>query len=79
MAKTMKALMYDKAGRENSSVRQIPYPECGDDEVIIKVMSCSICKGAEHDHDNGKGTDLQNIQLFQDMICRIMFMKLEKM
>ena len=52
MAKTMKALMYDKAGRENSSVRQIPYPECGDDEVIIKVMSCSICKGAEHDHDN---------------------------
>ena len=45
MAKTMKALMYDKAGRENSSVRQIPYPECGDDEVIIKVMSCSICKG----------------------------------
>ena len=58
MAKTMKALMYDKAGRENSSVRQIPYPECGDDEVIIKVMSCSICKGAEHDHDNGKGTDL---------------------
>ena len=58
MAKTMKALMYDKAGRENSSVRQIPYPECGDDEIIIKVMSCSICKGAEHDHDNGKGTDL---------------------
>ena len=74
MAKTMKALMYDKAGRENSSVRQIPYPECGDDEVIIKVMSCSICKGAEHDHDNGKGTDL-----FRDMNLQDMFMKLEKM
>ena len=58
MGKTMKALVYDKAGRENSSIRQIPYPECGDDEIIIRVMSCSICKGAEHDHDNGKGTDL---------------------
>lgn len=57
MGKTMKALMYDKPGRENSSIRQIPYPECGDDEVIIKVMSASICKGVEHDHDNGTGTE----------------------
>lgn len=58
MGKTMKALMYDKPGRENSSIRQIPYPECGDDEIIIRVMSASICKGVEHDHDNGTGTDL---------------------
>ncbi|MDD3339161.1 MAG: zinc-dependent alcohol dehydrogenase family protein [Lachnospiraceae bacterium] len=58
MAKMMKALMYDKPGRENSSIREIPYPECGDDEVIIKVMTASICKGVEHDHDNGTGTDL---------------------
>lgn len=79
MAKTMKALMYDKAGRENSSVRQIPYPECGDDEVIIKVMSCSICKGAEHDHDKEKVLIWQNIQLFRDMNLQDMFMKLEKM
>ena len=69
MAKTMKALMYDKAGRENSSVRQIPYPECGDDEVIIKVMSCSM----------EKVPTWQNIQLFQDMNLQDMFMKLEKM
>lgn len=56
--RTMKALVYDKPGRENSSIRQIPYPTCGDDDIIVKVMSASICKGVEHDHDRGAGTDL---------------------
>lgn len=55
----MKALVYDKAGRKYSGIRDIPYPICGDDEVIIKVMSSSICKGVEHGHDQeGVGTDL---------------------
>lgn len=55
----MKALVYDKAGRKNSSIRDIPYPKCGPDDVIVKVMSASICKGAEHDHDlEGVGTGL---------------------
>lgn len=55
----MKALVYEKPGRKYSSIRDIPYPECGPDEVIIKVMSASICKGVEHDHDQeGVGTDL---------------------
>lgn len=58
MGKTMKALVYDKPGRENSSIREIPYPICGDDEIIIKVMTASICKGVEHAHDDGTGTDL---------------------
>ena len=78
MAKTMKALMYDKAGRENSSVRQIPYPECGDDEVIIKVMSCSI-KVQNMIMTMEKVLIWQNIQLFRDMNLQDMFMKLEKM
>jgi len=55
----MKALVYDKPGRKFSGIREVPYPTCGDDEVIIKVMSASICKGVEHDHDQeGVGTDL---------------------
>lgn len=55
----MKALVYEKSGRKYSSICDIPYPECGPDEVIIKVMSASICKGVEHDHDQeGVGTDL---------------------
>ncbi|MDO4320978.1 MAG: alcohol dehydrogenase catalytic domain-containing protein [Lachnospiraceae bacterium] len=57
--KTMKALVYDKPGRKYSGIREVPYPVCGSDEVIIKVMSASICKGVEHDHDQeGVGTDL---------------------
>ena len=53
---TMKALLYTKAGRANAAVTQIPYPQCGDDDIIMKVMSCGICKGAEFDHDrNGTG------------------------
>ena len=55
----MKALVYDKPGRQYSGIREIPYPQCGPDDVIIKVMSASICKGVEHDHDQeGVGTDL---------------------
>lgn len=56
--KMMKALVYDAAGREHSGIRMIPYPKCGDDEIIIKVMSASICKAVETDHDSGRGTDL---------------------
>lgn len=55
----MKALVYDRPGRKYSGIRDIPYPKCGPDDVIIKVMSASICKGVEHDHDQeGVGTDL---------------------
>mgnify|MGYP004469843059 FL=1 len=54
----MKALYHEKAGRPNASVRMVPYPTCGDDEVIIKVMACGICKWAEINHDTvgGGGT-----------------------
>ena len=43
----MKALVYDKPGRQYSGIREVPYPVCGSDDVIIKVMSTSICKGVE--------------------------------
>ncbi len=49
--KEMKALVYKKAGREFGSIMNVPYPLCGDDQVIIKVMACSICKWAELSHD----------------------------
>lgn len=57
--RTMKALVYDKPGRKYSGIREVPYPSCGMDDVIIRVMSSSICKGVEHAHDQeGVGTDL---------------------
>ena len=29
----MKALVYDKPGRLYSGIREIPYPQCGPDEI----------------------------------------------
>lgn len=46
--KDMKAIVYEQAGR--GALRQVPYPECGDDDVVIKVAVCGICKGAELGH-----------------------------
>lgn len=45
---TMKALVYDRPGV--CSIRDLPMPECGTDEVVIKVMAASICKGADRRH-----------------------------
>lgn len=57
--RTMRALVYDKPGRKYSDIREIAYPVCGDDDIIIRVMSASICKGVEHAHDQENvGTDL---------------------
>lgn len=53
--RTMKALVHEMAGRPNASIKTIPYPTCADDEVIIKVMSCGICKWAEINHDTVGG------------------------
>lgn len=75
MERTMKALMYDRPGRENSSVCEIPYPVCGDDEIIIKVMSCSICKGQSMIMTMERVRILQNIRWFQAMSLQAMFMK----
>ena len=42
---TMRALVYDRPSV--CSVRDVPMPVCGEDEVVIKVMAASICKGAD--------------------------------
>ncbi len=47
----MRALVYDKPGRENGSIREIPVPECKSGQVLVKIMSCGICKPAERSHD----------------------------
>lgn len=51
----MKAAYYLRAG--DGHVMDIPKPICGDDEVIIKVVAASFCKGADLEHEEG-GTDL---------------------
>ena len=45
---TMRALVYDRPSV--CSVRDVPMPVCGEDEVVIKVMAASICKGADRRH-----------------------------
>ena len=47
----MKALYYEKPLRENASIREMPNPVCQSHDIIIKVMSCSICHGVEADHE----------------------------
>lgn len=49
--KMMKALVYEKRGRSHGSVKMVPYPTCAPDEVVIKIMACSICKWAEISKD----------------------------
>lgn len=44
----MKAIVYERAGQ--GALREVPYPECGDNDVVIKVVVCGICKGAELGH-----------------------------
>ena len=51
MLRTVKALVYEKPGRANGRIKEIPVPECGEDQVLIKVISCGICKPAEKTHD----------------------------
>lgn len=59
----MKALYYEKPMRENASICEKPYPVCGDDDVIIRVMSCSICHGVECDHEKPGGSSCSKYPL----------------
>ncbi len=52
----MKALVYEKPGRANGHITMIPKPVCGDNEVLMKVMACAICKPAESSHDRTTGS-----------------------
>ena len=47
----MKALLYKKPGRVNGGVVEVPEPPCGEEQVIIRVKACGICKPADTSHD----------------------------
>ena len=47
----MKALLYKKPGRVNGGVVEVPEPSCGEEQVIIRVKACGICKPADTSHD----------------------------
>jgi len=48
MKKTMKALVKFAAGPGNLELRDIPVPEVGDDDILIKVLYCGICGSDLH-------------------------------
>lgn len=56
MGRTMRAMVIETpgGGRNATKITDIPYPECGDDQVIIKVMAASICKHCEAGYDKGE-------------------------
>lgn len=45
----MKAVVYDKP--QHFSVREVPVPECGEHQVLIKVHACGVCKTDVHIHN----------------------------
>lgn len=45
----MKALVYDAP--KKFSIKEIDVPECGEDQVLIKVKACGICKTDVHIHN----------------------------
>ena len=47
----MKAVVYQKPGRSNAAIREVPCPECGDHDVLIRVYASGICKPADGSHD----------------------------
>lgn len=49
----MRALMLSRY--ENLEVMEIPEPECGADEVVIRVAACGICGSDVHGYDGGSG------------------------
>ena len=46
--KTMKALVKFAAGPGNLELQDIPVPEIGDDDILIKISYCGICGSDLH-------------------------------
>jgi D-arabinitol dehydrogenase (NADP+) len=42
------------SGREGTRIADVPYPICGDNQVVIKIAAASICKHCETMYDNGE-------------------------
>lgn len=55
MEKTMRAMVIETpgGGRAATKITDVPYPECGPKQIIIKVMAVSICKHCEAGYDKG--------------------------
>lgn len=55
MKKTMRAMVIETpgGGRSATKIKDVPYPECKSNQVIIKVMAASICKHCEASYDKG--------------------------
>ncbi len=53
--KTMRAMVIGcpGGGRAATKITDVPYPECREDQIIIKVMAASICKHCEESYDQG--------------------------
>lgn len=49
----MKAILYQKGGRENARFTDVSDPICGDKDVLIRVYASCICKPADFAHDGG--------------------------
>ena len=57
MERMMRSVVYDAPGM--GSVRLKPIPRVGDGQLLIKIVSCGICKGADSAHDTvGVGSGL---------------------
>ncbi len=54
--KTMRAMTIEHfgGGRQETKIQDIPYPECGKKQIIVKVMAASICKHCEAGYDRGE-------------------------
>ncbi|TDL24657.1 NADP+-dependent D-mannitol dehydrogenase [Rickenella mellea] len=49
MAATMKALWY--SGPQNYEIKEVPIPDIGDDDVLLKVDYCGVCGTDQHIHN----------------------------
>ncbi|TFK97932.1 chaperonin 10-like protein [Pterulicium gracile] len=46
---TMRALWYNKP--KDFVIKDVPIPQCGDDDVLLKVTCCGVCGTDQHIHD----------------------------
>lgn len=53
--KLMRAMTIERlgGGRGATKITDVPYPVCGEKEIIVKVMAASICKHCEQMYDQG--------------------------
>jgi threonine dehydrogenase-like Zn-dependent dehydrogenase len=65
----MKAAVIERPGR--LIIKDVPRPECGDNEIVIKVRSASICNSTDHHIFEGTFTGYHDYypQIFAHEVC----------